>query len=94
MDCEHHQEWTNHKNNKCQKKIQVFQRQEQANLLTVKNIFHLPKIPFFCRRLFQACRCKEILKNKQNNKKAIKINFTFIASVLLHLMNIKLLKIN
>ena len=26
---------TNHKSNKCKKKIQVFQRQEQANLLTV-----------------------------------------------------------
>ena len=25
---EHYQEWTNHKNNKCKKKIQVFQRQE------------------------------------------------------------------
>ena len=39
VDCEHYQERTNYKNDKCTKKIQVFYRLEQANLLTVKIFF-------------------------------------------------------
>ena len=36
MDSEHYQEWRNHKNNKCKKKIQVFYWRKQINLLNVK----------------------------------------------------------
>lgn len=36
MDSERYQEWRNHKNNKCKKKIQVFYWKKQINLLNVK----------------------------------------------------------